>query len=114
MPPTYSDRAGSAERAPDLLSMSYLSPPCHSRSSCFLRSAAGFKDTLCSLRRVSGVFGLFRLLCNGVRFSPVRFAGLLGLLSTVAALYSLLVGGIIDGTLKDLRLDLGQKLPPCR
>jgi hypothetical protein len=44
----------------------------------------------------------------------VRFAGLLGLLSTVAALYSLLVGGIIDGTLKDLRLDLGQKLPPCR
>lgn len=65
MPPTYSDRAGSAERAPDLLSMSYLSPTCHSRSSCFLRSAAGLKDTLCSLRRVSGVFGLFRLLGMG-------------------------------------------------
>lgn len=43
-------------------------------------------------------------LGNGVR--PVRFAGLLGLLSTVAVLYSLLVGGLIEGTLKDRRLDL--------
>ena len=108
MLPTNSDSAGSAVLLSDFFSISYLpEPPCHSELPGLVRSDAGLRNTsrgLCFLG-ASGVTALLRLLGRGVLFLPFTRAGLLVCSYSVAALYSLLVGGLSDGKLMSLPLE---------